>query len=178
MNTNNCRFINKLESFRGLNFMSATGSDTNPLDDIPFIIGDWEIDPRLGCISGLNSESGITKLEPQVMAVLLCLVKQQNQVVSREYIEEQAWPNRVVGYDSSSTAIIKLRKALNDDSKNSRYIETIPKRGYRLIAKVTPSKADSSEIIKHVNSNYLSFLTNAAKPGYQYLQLIFIFLGC
>lgn len=154
--------------------MTAIESNENLLDDARFIIGDWEIDTRLGRISGLNSESEMTKLEPQVMAVLLCLVKQPNQVVSREYIEEQAWPNRVVGYDSLSTAIIKLRKALKDDSKNSRYIETVPKRGYRLIAKVTPSKADGSKIIKRENLNYLSFLTKATKPRYQYLQLISI----
>lgn len=154
--------------------MSANESTKNLLDEFPFIIGEWEIDPRLGRVSDHNSGVDETKLEPQVMAVLLCLAKQPNQVVSREYIEEQAWPNRVVGYDSLSTAIIKLRKALNDDSKNSRYIETVPKRGYRLIANVSPAKIPSSEIIKRANSNYLAFLSNSIKPSSQHLQLLFI----
>ena len=104
-------------------------------DGTPFFIGDWHIEPSLGRVSRQNSErdSGTeqTKLEPQVMAVLLCLARQQGQVVSREAIESQAWANRVVGYDSLSTAIIKLRKALGDDSKNPRYIETVFGVGYR-----------------------------------------------
>ncbi len=155
--------------------MSATESNKKLLDEAPFIIGEWEIDPRLGRVRGRNSESDdTTKLEPQVMAVLLCLAKQPNQVISREFIEEQAWPNRVVGYDSLSTAIIKLRKALNDDSKDSRYIETVPKRGYRLIANVTPVKIDSLEIIKQANSNYLAQLTKTIKPRRQRLQLLFV----
>lgn len=154
--------------------MSATESNKKLLDEAPFIIGEWEIDPRLGRVRGRNSDSDTTKLEPQVMAVLLCLAKQPNQVISREFIEEQAWPNRVVGYDSLSTAIIKLRKALNDNSKDSRYIETVPKRGYRLIANVTPVKTDSLEIIKQANSNYLAQLTKTIKPRRQRLQLLFV----
>ena len=115
----------------------ANGVDE--LTDAPFRLGDWHIDPSLGRITGSDSDTAATKVEPQVMAVLLCLAKQQGEVVSREDIEAQAWANRVVGYDSLSTAIIKLRKALGDDSKNPRYIETVPKKGYRLIATVTPS---------------------------------------
>jgi TolB-like protein/DNA-binding winged helix-turn-helix (wHTH) protein/Flp pilus assembly protein TadD len=154
--------------------MSAKESNKKLLDEAPFIIGEWEIDPRLGRISGRNSETDTTKLEPQVMAVLLCLAKQPNQVISREFIEEQAWPNRVVGYDSLSTAIIKLRKALKDDSKDSRYIETVPKRGYRLIATVSPVKTSSKEIIKQANSNYLTQLTKSTKPHRQRFQLLFV----
>jgi TolB-like protein/DNA-binding winged helix-turn-helix (wHTH) protein/Flp pilus assembly protein TadD len=136
-------------------------NDENAHDGAPFCIGDWLIDPSLGRVSGhtagRNSESEQTKLEPQVMTVLLCLAKQQGQVVSREDIEAQAWANRVVGYDSLSTAIIKLRKALGDNSKNPRYIETVPKKGYRLIATVTPAKAEvankADQYAKVDNSN-------------------------
>lgn len=130
------------------------------LEEAPFFIGDWEVDPKLGRVTGRNSKSDITKLEPQVMAVLLCLAKQPNQVVLRETIEEQAWPNRVVGYDSLSTAIIKLRKALNDDSKNPHYIETIPKKGYRLIARVDTHVSNN---LNTVNSTIQSTLTDSVK---------------
>ena len=119
-------------------------NDDNALDEAPFYIGDWHINPSLGRVVGRNSDSDSTKLEPQVMTVLLCLAKQQGQVVSRDSIEEQAWANRIVGYDSLSTAIIKLRKALGDDSKNPRYIETVPKKGYRLIATVTHAEAENA----------------------------------
>ena len=121
-------------------------NEVNNLTEAPFYIGNWYIEPSLGRITGTESgKSETSKLEPQVMAVLLCLVAQQGQVVSREKIEAQAWPNRVVGYDSLSTAIIKLRKALGDDSKNSRYIETVPKKGYRLIMSITSAEAKNAE---------------------------------
>ncbi len=139
----------------------ANGVDK--LTESPFCIGDWRIEPSLGRIIGQNSEADSTKLEPQVMAVLLCLVKQQGQVVSREDIEAQAWANRVVGYDSLSTAIIKLRKALGDDSKNPRYIETVPKKGYRLIATVSTATPITDAEHSHTNSD--------AKPRRQRFQL-------
>ena len=139
----------------------ANGVDR--LTEVPFCIGDWRIEPSLGRITGPDPDADSTKLEPQVMAVLLCLAKQQGQVVSREAIEAQAWANRVVGYDSLSTAIIKLRKALGDDSKNPRYIETVPKKGYRLIATVTSATPTSDAEHTHT--------TSYAKPRRQRFQL-------
>ncbi len=95
-----------------------------------FYVGDWCVDPTTGRISNQDVEH---KIEPKAMTVLVCLARQQGQVVSRETLEEQAWAGMVVGYDSLASAIIKLRKAFGDDSKSPRYIETVPKKGYRLI---------------------------------------------
>lgn len=146
--------------------------DNNLLDEGSFILGDWLIEPSLGRVTGQRSETGITKLEPQVMAVLMCLVKQHGQVVSREIIEQQAWPNRVVGYDSLSTAIIKLRKALNDDSKNSRYIETVPKKGYRLIATVGSVGADANANLSDIIDT--THPAEKIQPRRQRFQLLII----
>ena len=98
-----------------------------------FYVGDWRVDPTDGRISRRGVEH---KIEPKAMTVLICLARQQGQVVSREALEEQAWAGMVVGYDSLASAIIKLRKAFDDDSKKPRYIETVPKKGYRLICAV------------------------------------------
>ncbi len=98
-----------------------------------FYVGDWCVDPTTGRISNQDVEH---KIEPKAMTVLVCLARQQGQVVSRETLEEQAWAGMVVGYDSLASAIIKLRKAFGDDSKSPRYIETVPKKGYRLICGV------------------------------------------
>lgn len=78
------------------------------------------------------------KLEPKVMQVLVCLAQQPGKVVSRESLETMVWAGMVVGYDAISGSIIKLRRALGDDSRNPLYIETVSKKGYRLIAAVTP----------------------------------------
>ena len=104
----------------------------------PFWLDDWYVDPSTGSITRGDERS---KLEPKVMTVLVCLAKQQGTVISREDLESQAWPNSIVGYDALASTIIKLRKAFADDSKNSRVIETVPKKGYRLIAKIQSGDA-------------------------------------
>lgn len=71
------------------------------------------------------------------MTVLIFLAQAAGDVISREQLEAAAWEGLVVGYDSLASTIIKLRKAFEDDSKNPRIIETVPKRGYRLIAPVS-----------------------------------------
>ncbi len=78
------------------------------------------------------------------MAVLVCLAQQAGNVVSREQLEAEVWSGRIVGYDSLSNAIIKLRKAFGDSSRQPEIIETIPKKGYRLIAEVKPVNSTQS----------------------------------
>ena len=98
-----------------------------------FGIGDWLVEPEALRIVRDGIE---TRLEPKVMQVLIYLAQHSGQVVSRQQIEETVWRGVVVGYDSLGSTIIKLRKAFNDDSRHPSVIETIPKRGYRLIAPV------------------------------------------
>ena len=100
---------------------------------LPFQLGEWTVHPDSCRLVGVAGE---VKLEPKVMKVLVCLAGQPGKVISREQLEEMAWAGTVVGYDAVSGSVIKLRKALGDNSKSPRYIETISKKGYRLIAKV------------------------------------------
>jgi adenylate cyclase len=102
-------------------------------DQSPFWLEDWYIEPSAGRISRLGEE---VKLEPKVMTVLVCLAQSQGKVISREELESRAWAGTIVGYDALASTIIKLRKAFGDDSKNSRIIKTVPKKGYCLIAQV------------------------------------------
>ncbi|MGB5397158.1 MAG: winged helix-turn-helix domain-containing protein [Gammaproteobacteria bacterium] len=100
----------------------------------PFYVADWLVDPSICRISKDGIEH---KIEPKAMTVLVCLAQNQGRVMSREALEEEAWRGVVVGYDSLASAIIKLRKALGDDSRHPQYIETVPKKGYRLICAVS-----------------------------------------
>jgi tetratricopeptide (TPR) repeat protein len=68
------------------------------------------------------------------MDLLLLLASRPHGVVTREEILEHLWPDVIVGDDALARAISKLRRALGDDPRAPRFIETIPKRGYRLIA--------------------------------------------
>lgn len=74
------------------------------------------------------------------MAVLTCLAETPGEVVRREHLEASVWPGMAIGYDALSNTVSKLRKQLDDDRRRSRYIETIPKVGYRLIAPVEPPR--------------------------------------
>ncbi len=98
---------------------------------MPFYVNEWLVDPSRNKIKCGKTE---IKLEPKVMAVLICLAQSSGEVISREHIENTAWAGLVVGYGSLGNVIIKLRKAFGDNAKKSCYIETVSKKGYRLIA--------------------------------------------
>jgi TolB-like protein/DNA-binding winged helix-turn-helix (wHTH) protein len=76
------------------------------------------------------------KLEPKVMRVLVFLAKHPQRVVKRGELEAAVWKGMVVTDDAVTNTVIKLRRALGDDARNPRYVETIAKSGYRLIADV------------------------------------------
>jgi TolB-like protein/DNA-binding winged helix-turn-helix (wHTH) protein len=99
----------------------------------PFQIGDWLIEPDIG---RLTQNGRSVKLEPKVMELLVYLAQRPGRVLSREELEQSIWTGTVVGYDALTSSIIKLRKALGDDSRHPRFIETVSKKGYRLIAPV------------------------------------------
>lgn len=97
------------------------------------LIDGWLIDASSCRIARDGAEK---KLELRSMELLLYLARHPDQVVTRQEIEDNVWQDRVVGYDALSSSIAKIRKAFGDSSKQPRVIETIPKMGYRLIAKV------------------------------------------
>jgi DNA-binding winged helix-turn-helix (wHTH) protein/Tfp pilus assembly protein PilF len=98
-----------------------------------FTIGDWEVDLRSGRIV---SATGEARLEPKVAECLAYLAARQGEVVGHAELMAAVWPDVIVGPDSLARAIFKLRAALGDDSRKPRYVENIPKRGYRLVASV------------------------------------------
>jgi DNA-binding winged helix-turn-helix (wHTH) protein len=78
------------------------------------------------------------KLQVQPFQVLAMLLEQPGEVVTREEMQKRLWPaDTFVDFDHSlNTAIKKLRQALGDDKKKPRFVETLPKRGYRFLATV------------------------------------------
>lgn len=98
-----------------------------------FQVGGWTVEPTL---NQLSAAGRIVKLEPKAMAVLVHLADRPGQVVSREALLSAIWPGVVVVDDSLTQVVVKLRKALGDVPEEPAYIQTISKRGYRLIAPV------------------------------------------
>jgi DNA-binding winged helix-turn-helix (wHTH) protein/TolB-like protein/Tfp pilus assembly protein PilF len=97
-------------------------------------VGEWSVNPATNDISR-GAER--VHLEPKAVDLLVTLAQHANQVMSREELLSQVWRGVIVGDDVLTQAIIKLRKALGDTSREPAYIQTIPKRGYRLIAAVS-----------------------------------------
>src|SRR5688572_12474790 len=96
-------------------------------------IGEWWADRTTNEL-GRGEET--VRLEPKVMEVLMALAGRPGRAVSREELLAAVWPGVVVGDEALTQSIIKLRRALGDNPKSPAYIETISKRGYRLIAPV------------------------------------------
>lgn len=104
----------------------------------PFRVGDWRVEPTTGVVARGDTEE---RLEPKVMAVLVELAREPGRVVSKEELIERVWPETFVGEAALSRCISELRRTLGDDARDPRYIETLTKRGYRLLAAVQPASA-------------------------------------
>ena len=87
----------------------------------------------------------IVHLEPKSMEVLVHLIARGGEVVSRDELLDLVWPGVHVGDDSLTGAIIKIRRALGDSARDPRYVETIPKRGYRLVSPASEVTTTSVE---------------------------------
>jgi len=98
--------------------------------------GVFEVDVRSG---ELRKQGARIRLQEQPFHVLTVLLQRPGEVVTREELRNQNWPpDTFVDFDNSlNTAINKLREALDDSADNPRFIETLPRRGYRFIAPVT-----------------------------------------
>ena len=99
-----------------------------------FRIGPWWIEPLLGAVTGTNDE--VLHLEPKVMDVFLCLAEHANELVTRNQLLDAVWHGQDVTDEPLTRAISELRRALHDNRGDPQYIETIPKRGYRLIGDI------------------------------------------
>lgn len=79
------------------------------------------------------------KIQDQPLRVLILLLEQAGEIVTREELRQKLWPEGTfVDFEGSLNVVIKkLRAAMDDDSDNPRFIETVPRRGYRFIAPVT-----------------------------------------
>ena len=97
--------------------------------------GIFEVDTRSGELLRQGSK---VKLQDQPFQALVVLLERPGEVVTREELWKRLWPeNTFVDFDRGlNKAINKLRVALQDDAEKPRYIETLPQRGYRLIAPV------------------------------------------
>jgi TolB-like protein/DNA-binding winged helix-turn-helix (wHTH) protein/thioredoxin-like negative regulator of GroEL len=105
--------------------------------DSEFRLGPWLVQPSLNAVS---RDGKATRLEPKVMGVLVYLAVHSSETVSKEQLIRAVWGDTFVTDDVLTRSISELRKALDDDAKEPRIIQTIPRKGYRLVPRVEPVK--------------------------------------
>ena len=104
-----------------------------------FAIGPWVLDTESNTV---YRDGRVIRLEPKVAEVCAFLASRPGEVVRKEELIRAVWPDTFVTDDVLTKAISELRKALEDDAKRPQFIETIPKRGYRIIAPVVQTSGE------------------------------------
>lgn len=110
------------------------------LDHETFFVSDWKVEPLLRRVSRKDRTA---QVEPKLIDVLVYLARRGGEVVTREQLLTDVWPDTVVTDHALTRSISELRKVLEDDTKEPSIIETIPKTGYRLVAPVTLAESSS-----------------------------------
>ncbi len=101
-----------------------------------FRLDPWQVEPSRGAVTGPDGLS--RHLEPKVMEVLVILARTPHTLVTRDQLLDAVWPGQPGADQLLTRAISELRRALDDRRNHPVYIETVPKRGYRLIGEIRP----------------------------------------
>jgi DNA-binding winged helix-turn-helix (wHTH) protein len=112
-------------------------------------------------------KDGVTvRLTPKAFETLLVLIQHGVQVVDKDQLMKEVWPDTFVEEGSLSRNIYELRKALGDDSSEPKYIETIPKRGYRFLAPLKVSALPVTNAVQpRVAGSSDAFVTKVVNPA-------------
>src|SRR4029079_18311163 len=135
--------------------------------------GTFEVDLRAGELR----KSGVKlKLTGQPFQVLAILLEHPGEVVTREELQKRLWPDTFVDVDHNlNTAVNKIREVLSDSTESPRFVETLPRRGYRFIGALTPVPADRpppapSSLVRRYVTVGAAFLFLLALSGATFLK--------
>ena len=137
-----------------------------------FQLGVWRVQPQL---NHLGCDQRTIRLEPKMMEVLVCLAQRSGEVVSKEQLVQEVWRDTFVTDDVLIRCVSELRKVFGDSAAKPAFIETIPKRGYRLLVPVTsvsyPDRQRDRSESKLVDSiAILPFENTGHYPDMEYLS--------
>ncbi len=97
------------------------------------MLGDFMVDTERNLIYGHEQFRSVNS---KAMGVLKCLIKYQGEIVSKEVLSVESWPEGILYFNEVTTVIIQLRTLLKDSASSPLYIKTIGHKGYRLIMPV------------------------------------------
>jgi DNA-binding winged helix-turn-helix (wHTH) protein/Tol biopolymer transport system component len=132
-------------------------------DSARFQVGAWSVDPATGQIS---RENEVRRARPLVGDLLLYLAAHAGEVVTKDDLVAGPWGGAAIADSALTSTIAELRELLDDQPRSPRYIQTIPKRGYRLIAPVTlPEETIASAPERIASSTPSASAPLASAPG-------------
>ncbi len=143
-----------------------------------FYLGDSFIEPLTGKVS---NREGSTHLPPKAVEVLLCLARSHGELVTREELLENVWGEGHGSRETLSHAISEIRHALGDQPNNPGYVQTLPKRGYRLL--LVPAAGPAGAIsgsypaIRNSQPDFSALVANLKRRGVLETGFAYLFVG-
>jgi len=127
--------------------------------------GVYELDPEA---LELRKHGVVIRLQEQPLRVLVALAARAGEIVTREQLQEQIWgKDTFVDFEQSlNKAVNRLRETLNDDASQPRYVETVPRRGYRFVAPIIQTSFEKTQGLSgssSKNSNLAPLPPNSAR---------------
>ena len=120
-------------------YMSKSTLDPEKPLQHAFTLGSWRVNPELNQLTQINNPCVQRTMEPRLMHLLCFLAANPTRVLTRDQLSCELWPRVIVNENSLTRAVSELRKKLAlPDRAGTAYLQTIPKRGYRLTCPLHP----------------------------------------
>ena len=143
-----------------------------------FYLRDLLVEPPKGQVSG---RAGSVHLPPKAMEVLLCLASSPGMLVTRDTLIDDVWGAGHGSQEALSHAVGEIRHALDDHPDNPEFLQTLPKRGYRLIVEADPITANTSTAIRRSKNDSIvgdiGLLEHLKQRGVLETALAYLVLG-
>ena len=143
-----------------------------------FYLRDWHIDPVKGQVSGQGDPR---RLPSKATEVLLCLARTPGELVTREDLINTVWGPGQGSHEALSHAVGEIRNALDDDRDNPMFIQTLPRRGYRLVAEPQLPDDHTASIVIGAQGGAsvrdIGLLENLKRRGVLETALAYLVLG-
>lgn len=143
-----------------------------------FYLGDFLVDPVKGQVTGVD---GSVHLPPKATEVLLVLASNAGTLVTRDTLLAEVWGAGQGSQEALSHAVGEIRHALNDHADEPDHIQTLPKRGYRLLAEVQPATQHTASIVIRAQSGQnaarVSLFENLKQRGVLETAIAYLVVG-
>ena len=143
-----------------------------------FYLSDLLVEPTKGRVTG---HEGSERLASKAVEVLLCLAAQPGELVTREELLEKVWGKDAGSPEALSHAIGEIRHALHDHHDDPEYIQTLPKRGYRLLITPAPAEGDTGTVVlgakNSIGAHELGLFENLKQRGVLETGLAYLIVG-